>query len=247
MNKSISNVLRHKATLPTATGVVGLGVGVAVGYFLGYRKHQRETTQTLDRIQAESEALDEEWEDTDDIQPEFSTTAHNGKRLVETIIRERSQGDVVNPTHNPADIEVVSPNEITNVFTLPTPDAWDYEIERNRRQVDEPYPIHRDEYFADEMGYDQSVLTYYAGDNVMCDETDTVVYNHERLVGDVQFGYGSGDKNVAYVRNEKLKIEWEIVRHSGHYQVEVLGLEIEEAMANEDLKQSRRPGKFREE
>jgi len=109
--------------------------------------------------------------------------------------------------------------------------------------------IHQDEYFNDEKGYgaagDQRTFTFYAEDSVLTDEQDVPIYNQEARVGELAFGHGSGDPNIAYVRNEKEEEEYEIVLDDGAYQVVVLGEKVADDMAHQDLRHSRAPGRFR--
>ena len=110
------------------------------------------------------------------------------------------------------------------------------------------YVIHRDEFFGDEMGWDsQSTLTWYAQDEVLTDEHDTVLNQPWNLigVGMNMFGHGSGDPDVVYIRNEHLEAEYEVLRDPGSYAVQVLGGQVEDRMTQEDFKHSRSPGKFR--
>lgn len=105
-------------------------------------------------------------------------------------------------------------------------DDWNFELEMMQRSATEPYILHKDEFYAEEKGYTQTTLTYYDGDQIMADQEDAPIYNHEKVTGPLRFGHGSGDKNVVYVRNDRLKAEYEILYDSGLFSVEVLGLDI---------------------
>lgn len=107
-------------------------------------------------------------------------------------------------------------------------DNWNYAREVKKRTTDEPYIIHKDEFYSDEKGYLQSTLVYYAGDNILCDEDDSPIYNHDRVTGPLVFGHGSGDPNVVHIRNDSRKSEYEILFDPGLYSQDVLGLEIED-------------------
>ncbi len=107
-------------------------------------------------------------------------------------------------------------------------DDWNYAREVRNRTPEEPYVIHKDEFYSDEKGYAQSTLVYYSGDNILCDEDDTPVYNHDRVTGPLLFGHGSGDPNVVHIRNDSRKSEYEILYDPGLYSQDVLGLEIED-------------------
>ena len=124
-------------------------------------------------------------------------------------------------------------------------DDWDYTEELKYRSKDHPYIIHRDEYFAEETNNSQSTLTYYRGDNVLCDELDTPIYNMEKVVGTLVFGKGSQDPSVVYVRNESLEADYEVLLDHGYYQTEVLGQAVEDDLNSDNVKHSVR--KFRAE
>lgn len=126
-------------------------------------------------------------------------------------------------------------------------DHWNYEEEVRNRTTELPYILHKDEFYEDEKNYAQMTLTYYEGDNIMVDEEEAPIYNHERTVGPLRFGHGSGDPKVFYVRNDRLKAEYEILCDSGMYSVEVLGLEIENNQRAKDLRHIHEPTKFRRE
>lgn len=104
-------------------------------------------------------------------------------------------------------------------------DDWDYEIEQASRSPEKPYVIHVDE--RHEHGYTESTFTFYEGDNVVCDERDSIVDAVEEILGEdnlSKFGHGSGDRNVVYIRNDALGVEVEVCRSQQSYAEEVHGL-----------------------
>lgn len=113
--------------------------------------------------------------------------------------------------------------------------GWDHEKEVASRTTEAPYVITVIEYSANETGYYQSTLNYYKGDDILCDPTDTPIYNKDKIVGDLKFGHGSNDPSVVYIRNDTLKAEYEVLLEPGHYTVQVLGQEMEDDL-NDDLK-----------
>jgi hypothetical protein len=135
--------------------------------------------------------------------------------------------------------------EAARHHTFDTPnDDWDYEGELNARSKKEIYIIHRDEYVRDEMGYHQSTIEFFTQDAVMTDALQHPIYNYSDFVGSEaldQFGHGSGDANVVYVRNEREKAEFEVLRNEGSYEIEVLGLEVEGEYSDQDIKHSKHP------
>ena len=110
-------------------------------------------------------------------------------------------------------------------------DTFDLEEEIKYRTEDAPYIITHDEYFAGDLEYDTSSLTYYEKDDTLTDEHDKPLEQTDKIVGDdhlVRFGSGSKDKNVVYVRNDRLGIDYEITRSRGSYLEDVLGMENED-------------------
>jgi hypothetical protein len=106
-------------------------------------------------------------------------------------------------------------------------DTWNDEKERARRSVHRPYVIHRDEVHENE-DYDTTTYTYYEEDDVLCNERDEVISKEDRddLVGEGnlnQFGHGSNDASIVYVRNDRLEMQMEIVRSPNSYAEEVHG------------------------
>lgn len=118
-------------------------------------------------------------------------------------------------------------------------DNWDQVAEEQDRGPDAPYTIHLEEWHANETNFDQQDLRYFAGDNVLVDGQDVPIYNFETLVGKLEFGHGSGDPDLVFVRNEKARGEYQITRVHHSFQTEILGIEAEEDAEAEDIRHSR--------
>lgn len=175
--------------------------------------------------------------------PGDTPVSPEGRIITDATIREVS---LVAEEPNPA--TGVQP---INVFAGKEPvedeSEWDYEAELVIRaeNADKPYILHHDEYFENETEYEQANLTYYEGDDTLVDDKDMPVPDETNVVGDdalTAFGHGSKDKNVVYVRNESLEMDFEIVRSNGKFSVEVLGFDDTEG---ESLQHSHR--RFRQE
>lgn len=105
-------------------------------------------------------------------------------------------------------------------------DGWDYKTEIANRRPDKPYIIHVDE--LPETDYTESSLTYYIGDDILCDSDDSVIEDKDGVVGELnldKFGLGSGDADILYIRNDVLGIQVEVVKNDGHYAEVVHGLQ----------------------
>jgi hypothetical protein len=247
--------------IPTVVGVTasvgGFIIGGIVGLRVGYSarmKDEKEEQEAQDIIGEVREILDP------DEQLEFKFDATVGDLAIiettEITIREFEDDSIVeelrndpNPRNDPRDIRVDGPPMIyiddiknNNVFDTSF-DHWDYEEEIPRRSQTKPHIIHRDEFWGEEKGYEQSTLTYYIEDDILTDQEDTPIYGYEAVTGKLLFGHGSGDINTVYIRNDKQSAEYEVLRFEGAYSREILGVSLEEDSAKSDLRHSVR--KFR--
>jgi len=79
--------------------------------------------------------------------------------------------------------------------------------------------------------YPQETWTYYAGDDVLVDESDQIVDGSDRIyaVGNAlqHFGENASEPHLVYVRSPITGVDYEIARSEGKYSVEVAGLDEE--------------------
>ena len=193
MNEKIQSIIHDPKTKNVAIGV-GVVAGITgVVYAVRYIKRRRaEKTVVFVPNKAERAKMEIDLEDI----PILYESSIDQK--VQTFIQDKVDNRLVSESLIEAMITGEEPEEVImqNVFTQVTDPEWDYEEEVKNRKPSEPYIIHRDEFFSDEMDFLQSTFTYYAGDNILIDEDDTPIYNHEIVTGPLNFGHGSGDSNV---------------------------------------------------
>lgn len=113
-------------------------------------------------------------------------------------------------------------------------DEWDQDEENENRSPDAPYVISKREFHDGATPHRQTSLEYFAGDDILCDEQRIPIADHVKIAGRLEFGRGTDDPDVVYVRNERLDSEFEITRNHGTYAAEVLGLQAEEDADRED-------------
>ncbi|MET0786535.1 MAG: hypothetical protein ABWY25_07515 [Paenisporosarcina sp.] len=243
--------------VPATVGIASFVAGIGAGYTLRKIKEKKNFETKLEDLESQIVQLHYEFEErSGKIQRDLQITAKtmktfstDGEDLLERFGRVHLDEIVVE--HHPSNnqktttLEVVSnveDNHPVNVFRNDDEDDWDYEEELKHRSPEHPYIIHRDEYFSDEMDFSQSTLSFYAGDQILCDEEDVPIYNPEKVVGKLEFGKGSRDPSIVYIRNEKLQAEYEVLLDPGYYQTEVLGEQVKH-----NLKHSRGVLKFRPE
>lgn len=224
----------------------GLGVGFAIGFFFGYR---------FNREKIKAEAFKASEEEVDKIREDYQrrTVAAQPKPSVEDVIEERGysrmveEEEVERPLKPPVPISgfPFAPSKEpkrTADGEKSKDDGWNYPTELARRTPDRPYIIHQDEFHLNESGYQQVTYSYWAGDDVLTDEDETIINNRENLIGvDVlnHWGHGSDDFNVLHVRNSQLELEFEICRTPKSYEEEVLGLEHSDETSYEKMRQRR--------
>lgn len=237
---NVSDFAKSQAAKYFGLGVISFSGGTALGYFVGKRNKKKIevpvfVTETVDLEDSE----DDNQLSLFEIEVEESDYS---KPLVVEISHEEYEQVVVGYEDAPEPEATVN---VVHIFRS-SDDQWDYEAEVSQRSPNEPYVIHRDEYVSDEMGYEQTTVTYYAGDDIMTDINDVPIYNHATIIRPLKFGHGSGDPNVVYIRNEHLELEWEVLLHTGRYEIEVLGHQLEHRYEQETLAHSNSVLKFRD-
>ncbi len=101
------------------------------------------------------------------------------------------------------------------------------------RDPSKPYIITKEEFLEGVDDFEQIAFTYWEGDNTLIDDRYEFnpIEDHEFVVGEenlLRFGYGSGDQNVLYVRNEGSEMDLHITKSTGKYAVEVMAVGSED-------------------
>ena len=233
------NTKQYSAAAPLISGVVGFAIGFGVCWYKT-KKEKDELNQLLDDLSEQFSDLHKSYFGEDSYES-FDKVIDGPIQLELDLGSDLSHGrpynNVLNTPQDPAEIVVENQPNFINIFKSESVSMdWDYELEKENRTMDKPYILHQDEYFSKETEYSQSTLTYYSGDDILVDEQEVPIYNYKAVVGELNFGHGSDDPNVVYVRNDKLSGEYEVIKDSGLYEIEVLGNEYESILEKHDLK-----------
>lgn len=244
MEFKIEKIFNSSTKVPITVGVgsfvAGVVVGASVSYILERRKNKNKPVDAHEvprRIFEASDLFDtpvgtiDKLEVTEDGVEGSGTLNDEGAALLEEV--ELHDGDRIIPHPDEPEEEVAL---VPQSIFAKTDDEWDLEEEMKGRNSQEPYVLHQEEFYADEMGYHQTSLVYYHGDGQLVDTDNKPIYAIDRVIGTLKFGHGSRDSNVFFVRNDRLKAEYEIIQDPGYYAVEVLGLSVEESAQQRDLK-----------
>lgn len=125
-----------------------------------------------------------------------------------------------------------------NIFDSPEPDPetlGEGVDEVPPRSPDRPYVIKLDEWYLNETNYDQITLTWWADDDVLADDSQHPILDIESAVGATnlhRFGFLSMDPDIVYVRNEKLKVDYEITKDERNFAEVVHGVRSDEEQDN---------------
>lgn len=122
----------------------------------------------------------------------------------------------------------------SNIFDDPQPDPEDLgegEDEVPPRSPDRPYIIKASDWYLNETDFSQITLTYWADDDILADDADRMVNDVDNVVGNTnlhRFGTLSEDPDKVYVRNERLKVDYEITKDERSYTEVIVGVKAGE-------------------
>jgi hypothetical protein len=205
----------------------GLAVGAAIGFYWGYKWNK-------EKIKAE--AFKQSAEEVAQIREHYQqkALAATEKPSIDHVIEERGYDrplpppvpGVVEPESRRVEPEDTSRNE-------GSPPVWNYEreLEHRTENPNDPYVLHQEEYMAKETGYRQVAYTYFALDDVLVGEDGEHPLPHADIIvgqNNLQFGYGTDDPDVVFVRNNEHQLEMEICRVNESFEERILGLDRNE-------------------
>lgn len=241
-------VVRNNPLLIAGAAALGIVAGGVGGYYFAKKKLELKYAQIADQEIAEAKEFYSRTNKTGDYETPESAAKKLGIEVEDAPEEEEAvlknavksftnyqgmfpvpKGEAPVETEEELLVEetvAVVEAEVVNVFAPESAeDEWDYETEISKRTEDAPYIIHVDEFNAAEQDYVQSSLAYYVADDVLADERDLPIEEVDSTVGEdnLKFGYGSKDNNMVYVRNDRIQVDFEIVRSKGSYAQEVLG------------------------
>lgn len=208
----------------------GIGIGLVVGFVIGYR---------WNRAKIRAEAFRESEKEVEQIRElyrnETAALKARQKPHLEEVIEDRGYSDRQEEPERPTRPPVPAgppPESTMKLETGKDKDLhWEYPQELANRSPDRPYIIHQDEYDQPDSDYKTEVLTWWSGDDVLTGEDEQPMLNADDIVGlehMSRFGHGTDDFNVLFIRNDRLKMEYEVCRMTTSYEEEIQGLSNDE-------------------
>lgn len=212
----------------------GLGAGFGLGIFITTKrikaKYEAEMAEEIAsvketykrRYKSEGYSTPEEAAETLQQQNDIISTMGYGETAVTNIFnnfeaskqQEESIREALTLDEDDEDEEQDETDYSESIFDHP-----DVVVHDELRDPDKPYLITLDEFMDDShwKDYTKLTLTYFEGDQTMIDEKEGFVDDIDKIIGEenlAKFGYGNTDKDMLYIRNEKLEVDFEIARDS---------------------------------
>jgi hypothetical protein len=224
----------NPSTVALGSVVVAFAAGAGAGYLISKKKFE----QLADEEIAEFKAEYAERQEAHIIAMETANQNRIEKGDLPTMVEDLG--------YVPGEQQLPEEVKTTRIFdTAPRVPDWDADAEEEIRKTEAIYILTREEFFTNQFDFEERQLTYYEGDDVLCDNADQMITNVVEQVGTdclSKFGYGSQADDTVYLQNETLNTVYEITRTDGKYSEIVLGLDDEDANS---LRHSSSPKKFR--
>lgn len=224
------------------TGLFGLLIGGGLGYIYANRQLsskyeslvEEEIKKTREFFEKAKDVVEEPKREglriVNEDKPDLESAAKSLLKYqgveIEEDPEEELEEDEEEVEEDPEELEETE--VVRNVFAQVEDPDFDIEAEMEHRSPDEPYVISEEEYRLGELGYSNTAITYYEGDNILADEDDREIPLIDPIIGEKnleRFGDGSGDPRIVFIRNERLGADFEVLKHDGKYAHEIMGLE----------------------
>jgi hypothetical protein len=171
----------------------------------------------------------------------------------EYVVQTEAAEDYEPPVHIPEVMAEKTASEVIpvpfNVLDAAEPEEWNWDKEVQYRELhpDGPYQIHEDEYASGSANFHIQELLFYGVDQIVCEQLDprSMMYDYATKLGDVKFGYGAHDEDIAYVRNPRHRTDYQITQMHDSYSESVMGIVVEDEAEQDELAHMDRPLRMR--
>lgn len=248
IESAADDVVRRPAVYLAVGITVGAATGAGIAWFISKRHYRLKYERLAEQEISEAKAFYNRLAKDDLVKPADSAESdergvskltETGERAVRAMTNYQGRGIVSAPEdgtlmreveEEETEIEVVPVT--SNVFDARnSDDVWDQDAEEAHRatlNAGDPYIISHMEYNENENSYDQRTFTYFAEDDVLVDDSDKPIDLIDAVVGEgnlTRFGHGTLDNRIVHIRNDKLGMDFEIVKNERSYSKEVLGIQ----------------------
>lgn len=190
---------------------VGLAVGIGGTYFYLKRKYEEKLSEQVQEIRKHYQKKQEQSKSKEEKDEKFANRFEEAEerekdRITYESIAKRYQGSDEQRPVDPAEQESPSEDEPEEeIFTVSEEEMETYD------------------------NFEDISLTYYAEDDILCDDQEQVIEDPEAIIGDAltKFGVKSGYPDTVYVINKRVRAIFEVLMVEGSYQEIVLGMKNE--------------------
>lgn len=186
----------------------GLAVGVGGTYFYLKQKYEEKLSEQIQEVRKHYQKKQEQSKSKEEKDEKFTNRFEEAEkrekdRIAYESITKRYHGSVEQRPVDPAEQESPPEDEPEEeIFTVTEEEMETYD---NFEDID---------------------LTYYAEDDILCDDQEQVIEDPEAIIGDAltKFGAKSGYPDTVYVINKRVRAIFEVLMVEGSYQEIVLGV-----------------------
>lgn len=220
-----------------ASAVIGAGIGALVTWRL-LKAHYEEITQDeIDSVKLHYAKLFKEGEhaDLEGLVAKYKTKVnrlgYSGEKSDDSNVTDEEAESVDDtPSNSDEETDDDDDNDETYDDDLKEPDEvrniWRFAKDHPHPE-DEAYVITFDQYNDEHDDYDKGDLTYYEGDDILVDSQESPIDDVEGLIGPdalTRFGDGSKSRDIVYVRNDRISMDFEISRDERSYTEHIIGV-----------------------
>lgn len=213
--------------------VGGVSVGGAIGYFVTnkvlHEKYEAIANEEIESVKETYKLLRKEDEYSDPAKI-VESLGYNTESDDDDFIEEETDDVPLFDEDETEESEIVE-EEIVNIFDnqeiyneLP-----EEEIVKEE-ELEEIHIISEHKFFNDDDEYEKITITYFQGDDTLCDEREVIIPDIDKVVGRKnlsKFGYQSNNEKVVYIRNTWVETDFEVVLDPRRYRDVVIGVEEE--------------------
>lgn len=209
---------------------IGFGIGIFAGERIGRKKIQKkeEKEPEMTSTMPEKEVSDQS------THPKYNAWTPEELAKQAGYYADPSKADDDEEEPDDFDKDVAEMELYLSSFEHPMDDdeepesSFPFEHKVENEEGKEPYAINFEDFYRNGSGFDQSYLMYYEEDEVLCDESESIVEESDKVLGEGwygRFGDNEDDPDTIYIRNERMKTDYEVSRIKNAYSRVVMGME----------------------
>ena len=212
--------------------VAGGAIGTAVTFFVSQKHFEKRKQIELDAYKEYYDSKLEKTEINKEIRPE--TDGDSDLKIEDSQYESRTL-ETIEPDDTSVEADVI--REAANALVAEQI-AEEEKVSKKRGKKKEklkPYLITAEAYNGEDEilykhDYQHITLDYYEGDDIVCASASNEVFANtgrwlgyiwKNHFGDQDYEYGPDE---VFIRNDEIKVDYEIIRDEGYYSQEVLGI-----------------------